>query len=61
MASDTCLAILNFKNGLGLVEATTATRPNDLEGSISLGTKGTVVIGGYAVSKIDTWQFTNKK
>ena len=63
MASDTCLAILNFKNGaLGLVEATTATRPNDLEGSISvLGTKGTVVIGGYAVSKIDTWQFTKTK
>ncbi len=63
MASDTCLAILNFKNGaLGLVEATTATRPNDLEGSISiLGTKGSVVIGGYAVSKIDTWQFVKTK
>ena len=58
-ASDTCLAILKFKNGaLGSVEATTATRPSDLEGSISiLGTKGSVVIGGYAVSKIDTWQF----
>ena len=47
MASDTCLAILKIL----LIEATTATRPNDLEGSISLGTKGTVVIGGYAVSK----------
>ena len=59
-APDTCLAILKFKNGaLGSIEATTATRPNDLEGSISiLGENGTVVIGGYAVSKIDTWQFT---
>tara|TARA_A100001015_G_scaffold236692_1_gene269026 strand:+ start:10475 stop:11530 length:1056 start_codon:yes stop_codon:yes gene_type:complete len=64
-APDTCLAILKFKNGaLGSIEATTATRPNDLEGSISiLGENGTVVVGGYAVSKIDTWQFskTQKK
>ena len=63
IASDTCLAILSFKSGaLGSIEATTATRPHDLEGSISiLGTKGTVVIGGYAVSKINTWQFIKAK
>ena len=54
-ASDTCLAILKFKNGaLGSIEATTATRPSDLEGSISiLGENGTVVVGGYAVSKMN--------
>ena len=60
---DTCLGILKFSNGaLGLIEATTATRPKNLEGSISvLGEKGTVVIGGYAVSRIDTWEFDKKK
>lgn len=62
-ADDTCLAILKFKNGaLGSIEVTTATRPKDLEGSISvLGEYGTVVIGGFAVSRIDTWQFQKVK
>ena len=60
-APDTCLAILKFKNGaLGSIEATTATQPNDLEGSYLLGEKGTV-IGGYAVSKIETWKFKKNK
>ena len=42
---DTGVAIITFKNGaIGVVEATTATRPKDLEGSLSiLGEKGTVV------------------
>jgi hypothetical protein len=59
---DTVLSIIDFKSGaLGLVEATVATRPKDVEGSISiLGTKGTVEIGGYAVSKIKVWNFVNK-
>ncbi len=56
---DTGVAIINFKNGaLGVVEATTATRPKDLEGSLSiLGEKGTVVIGGFAVNEMQTWNF----
>ena len=56
-AEDTALVILKFKSGaLGMIEATTATRPKDLEGSISiLGSKGTVVIGGFAVNKVETW------
>jgi len=62
-AEDTAAVILKFKNGaLGLIEATTATRPNDLEGSISiLGEKGSVVISGFAVNKIQTWSFEKKK
>jgi len=58
-AEDTGLAILKFTSGaLGLVEATTATRPNDLEGSISiLGEKGSVEIGGFAVNEIKHWNF----
>jgi UDP-N-acetyl-2-amino-2-deoxyglucuronate dehydrogenase len=60
-AEDTAVVMLKFKNGaLGMIEATTATRPNDLEGSISiLGEKGTVEIGGFAVNKLKTWNFVN--
>ncbi len=56
-ADDTCAALIRFRNGaIGIVEATTATRPNDLEGSLSiLGEKGSIVIGGFAVNKLDTW------
>jgi predicted dehydrogenase len=59
-AEDTALAILRFKNGaLGVVEATTAARPKDLEGSISvLGEAGTVEIGGFAANEIKCWSFT---
>jgi len=56
---DTGIAILTFKDGSkGIVEATTATRPKDLEGSLSiLGEKGTVEIGGFAVNKLINWSF----
>ncbi|MCD4652432.1 Gfo/Idh/MocA family oxidoreductase [bacterium] len=55
------VAVLKFKNGaLGVIEVTTATRPKDLEGSLSiLGEYGTVVIGGFAVNEIQTWNFEN--
>jgi predicted dehydrogenase len=51
--------VLKFKNGaLGIIEATTATRPKDLEGSLSiLGENGSVEIGGFAVNAIRSWQF----
>lgn len=56
---DTGAAILRFTNGaLGIIEATTATRPKDLEGSISiLGEKGSVVIGGFFMNQLTTWEF----
>ena len=58
---DTGVAVLRFKNGaLGVIEATTATRPKDLEGSLSiLGELGSVEIGGFAVNEIKHWNFTN--
>lgn len=58
-ADDTAVAVLKFTSGaLGVIEATTATRPKDLEGSISiLGEKGTVEIGGFAVNEMKTWNF----
>ena len=61
-AEDTAVVTLKFKNGaLGIIEATTATRPYDLEGSISiLGEKGSVVISGFALNKMETWAFEQK-
>jgi len=62
-AEDTAVATLKFRNGaLGVVEATTAARPKDLEGSISvLGEGGTVEIGGFAVNKMRTWNFVEPR
>lgn len=60
-AEDTAVVVLRFANGaLGVIEATTAVRPKDLEGSISiLGEKGTVEIGGFAVNAIRHWNFVD--
>lgn len=56
---DTAVVWLRFASGaLGAVEATTAARPRDLEGSLSLlGEGGTVEIAGFAVNELRTWQF----
>ena len=61
-SEDTAVATLKFANGaLGIIEATTAIRPKDLEGSLSiLGEKGTVEIAGFAVNKIRHWQFAEE-
>lgn len=58
-AEDTAVVIVRFTSGaLGVVEATTATRPRDLEGSLSiLGEKGTAVVGGFAMNRMETWEF----
>jgi UDP-N-acetyl-2-amino-2-deoxyglucuronate dehydrogenase len=60
---DTAVVLLKFKNGaLGVIEATTAVRPKDLEGSVSiLGEKGSVEIGGIALNQIIQWQFIDQK
>jgi UDP-N-acetyl-2-amino-2-deoxyglucuronate dehydrogenase len=62
-AEDTAVVTLRFRNGaLGVIEATTATRPRDLEGSISiLGEKGSVEIGGFALNQLKTWQFSEPR
>ena len=56
---DTGAAVVTFASGaIGVIEATTATRPVDLEGSLSiLGENGTVVIGGFAANKLVDWKF----
>jgi predicted dehydrogenase len=56
---DTGVVVLRFRSGaLGVIEATTAARPKDLEGSLSLlGEGGTVEIGGFAVNELKHWSF----
>lgn len=58
---DTAAVLLRFSSGaLGIIEATTAVRPKDLEGSISiLGEKGSVEIGGFAVNEMKVWNFVD--
>jgi len=58
-AEDTGAAVIKFENGaIGIIEATTGTRPKDLEGSISiLGEKGSIVVGGFFMNELVTWEF----
>ncbi|MBT3224003.1 MAG: Gfo/Idh/MocA family oxidoreductase, partial [Proteobacteria bacterium] len=60
---DTGVAIVRFASGaLGVIEVTTATRPKDLEGSLSLlGENGSVEIGGFAVNEMKTWNFVDEQ
>jgi len=60
---DTGVAVVRFESGaLGVIEATTATRPKDLEGSLSiLGEKGSVVIGGFFMNELVTWNFADQQ
>jgi len=60
-AEDTIACVLKFKSGaLGIIEATTAIRPKNVEGSISIvGSKGFAEIGGIAMNDIVHWQFSD--
>lgn len=59
-AEDTAVATIKFRSGaLGVIEATSAARPSDMEGSLSvLGATGAIDIAGFSVNKIRTWQFS---
>ncbi|MBI5032981.1 MAG: Gfo/Idh/MocA family oxidoreductase [Chloroflexi bacterium] len=54
---DTAVATLKFKNGaLGVIEVTTAARPDDFEASISvLAGKGTAILTGIACNQLSTY------
>lgn len=58
-AEDTAIATVKFASGaMGVIEATTAARPEDFEASLSIvAEKGMVVVGGIALNMIDTWSF----
>jgi len=58
-AEDTAAVVLRFRDGAtGIIEATTATRPRDIEGSVSvLGSGGTVEVGGFSMDRLVRWDF----
>ena len=54
---DTIVANLEFESGaIGIIEITTAARPDDFESSISvLGDKGLAIVGGWATNDLITF------
>jgi UDP-N-acetyl-2-amino-2-deoxyglucuronate dehydrogenase len=61
-SEDTGVAVLKFRNGaMGTIEVTMLTYPKNLEGSITiLGENGTVKVGGTALNRIETWEFSKR-
>lgn len=51
--------IIRFKNGaVGIIEGSACVYPKNLEETLSIfGANGSVVIGGLAVNRIETWRF----
>lgn len=62
-AEDFGAIIVRFKNGvIGIIEGSACVFPKNLEETLSVfGEKGTVVIGGLAVNKLETWQFADER
>ena len=60
-AEDFGAAIVEFASGaVGIIEGTADVYPSNLNETLSLfGTRGTVVIGGVATNKIETWRFAD--
>jgi UDP-N-acetyl-2-amino-2-deoxyglucuronate dehydrogenase len=62
-AEDFGAAIVEFASGaVGIVEGSANVYPSNLDETLSLfGTRGTVVIGGLAVNKLQTWRFADSE
>lgn len=62
-AEDFGAVLVRFKNGsIGIIEGSACVYPKNLEETLSIfGEKGTAVIGGLAVNKIETWRFEDGK
>jgi UDP-N-acetyl-2-amino-2-deoxyglucuronate dehydrogenase len=60
-AEDFGSAILEFESGaVGIIEGTANVYPKNINETLSIfGEKGSVVIGGLAVNKIETWRFAD--
>jgi predicted dehydrogenase len=60
-AEDFGAAIVEFKSGaVGIIEGTADIYPGNLNETLSIfGEKGSVVIGGIAVNKLETWRFSD--
>ena len=62
-AEDFGCAIVEFASGaVGIIEGTADIYPKNLNETLSIfGEKGSVVIGGLAVNKIETWRFADSE
>lgn len=60
-AEDFGAALVEFANGsVGIIEGTADAYPANLNETLSLfGERGSVVIGGLAVNKLETWRFAD--
>jgi predicted dehydrogenase len=60
-AEDFGAAIVEFKDGaVGIIEGSADVYPTNLNESLSVfGEKGSAVIGGLAVNKLETWRFAD--
>jgi len=60
-AEDFGAAIVEFKSGaVGIIEGSADVFPANLNETLSIfGEKGSVVIGGLAVNKLETWRFAD--
>ena len=60
-AEDFGAAIVEFASGaVGIIEGTADVYPTNLSETLSLfGERGSVVIGGIAVNKMETWRFAD--
>ena len=61
-AEDTISVAIKFATGtIGSINATVLTYPKNLEGSLTiLGENGTVRVGGFALNKIEHWEFADE-
>jgi predicted dehydrogenase len=56
---DVGTAVIKFKSGaLGIIEAASTIYPKNIEETLNVfGETGSVIIGGIAVNRIETWEF----
>lgn len=60
---DVGVAVIKFKNGaLGVIEAASTIYPKNIEETLNVfGETGSVIIGGIAVNRVETWEFPNSE
>lgn len=60
---DVAGAVIKFKNGaIGLIEAATTIYPKNIEETLNIfGETGSVIIGGIAVNRVETWEFPDSE
>ena len=60
-AEDFGAAIVEFRNGsIGIIEGSADVFPKNINETLSIfGEKGSVVVGGLAVNKMETWRFSD--